>query len=145
MRKIRDTGQTQCLTLRAPPFTRRQWDVAARELLQWDAESVHRAGSQRANKPTSINAFCFVSVRGKLQLRLCCHGSPEKNRARQLSHETGCSLTQGVGQQMLLRCTSTAVQLLALHFRNIQNSVRPSWVLPSPVYTTLRCGRCRVF
>lgn len=46
---------------------------------------------------------------------------------------------------MLLRCTSTAVQLLALHFGNIQNSVEPSWVLPSPVNTTLRCGRCCVF
>lgn len=64
MRKIRDTGQTQCLTLRAPPFTRRQWDVAARELLRWDAESVHRAGS--SIQPTSINAFCFVCMRGKL-------------------------------------------------------------------------------
>lgn len=101
---------------------------------------------QALSKPRSMNAFCLCQRERKAGAEVMLPWKHrKKNSEKQLSYEIGCCLIWGVGQQTLLHCTYTAVQLLALHFGSIQNSIRASWVLLSPLYTTLKCGRCCFF
>ena len=126
VRKIRDTGYTQCLTDRGPFFPQREmgcccqgaravgwWRYAQSRLLASQGAWTHFALCQRERK-----AVAEVMLPWKHR---------KKQSKRPLLYESGFLYFKVLVNRMQLCCTYTAAQLLALYFRNIQNLIRTSW------------------